>query len=90
MSPDEPAGRRIEVRCPVPVVFRDGTEHASRLFVVIHLSPQDAGRDHSGSGLEFACGWCLSQAKKSGQPVRRILHQYTLDGEFQQTLTDIA
>jgi hypothetical protein len=75
---------RVEVRCPVPVIFHDGTEHAGRLFMVLYL---DAG--FAGSGvIELPCDYCRSVAKKSHIPVRRILHRFSLEGEFISTVTD--
>ena len=85
-QPEDPATtRRVEFRCPEPGYSGTGSRHAGPLFAVAILEePIAAG----GSVLEYACQRCKQRLARSGQPVHRVIHRFTLNGILQRTLTE--
>ncbi len=76
MSTDE---EYTEVRCP-------GT--FEKLFMRLKLAglPVTVNKEHNA--YEFACSDCARAHRKEGDPVKRILHLYFIDGSFQGSLKE--
>lgn len=65
----------VDVRCP------NGPQ---RLFMKLKIS-DDTTLHVSNNLMEFACGDCKRSLRREGFEVDRVLHQYTLAGEFVET-----
>jgi hypothetical protein len=81
VDPGEPVGRRVEIRCPRPYVFRDGTEHPGKMFMVLFLGP---GQPDPQAVIELACNLC----RKYGDGAKRVLHRYDLEGNLISTYAE--
>lgn len=63
----------VEVRCP---------GEFSKLFMMLNMTSLEGVYIPEKSVHEFACSDCAREKRRSGRPVKRIIHMYYLDGDF--------
>lgn len=80
----EPAAAdpELELRCPEPW----GVCSAGRLLAKLRTAGQRPSYVHPDNLIELECKDCKARRRKSGQPVRRVLHRYDFLGQLVETL----
>lgn len=76
----QPTGRRVEIRCPVPFIYRDGSEHPGKMFMVLYLGP---GEPDPAAIIELPCSICRKRLR-----ARKALHRYNLAGDLIGTVAE--
>jgi hypothetical protein len=76
----------VDVRCPVGPRRADGTCHPGKLLLKIRQEGQRPAYVHPDNLIELFCEDCTRRARKSGRPVKRILHRYDFLGQLVETL----
>lgn len=70
-----------DLRCPAPW----GVCSAGRLLAKLKLSGQKPSFVHPDNLIELECPDCKVRMRKSGRPVRRVLHRYDFLGRLVET-----
>jgi hypothetical protein len=78
----------IEVRCPVPVQLPSGHCLPGKLLLKLRLAGEIPSFVYPDNLIELACEECRQRLRKSGRPVKRVLHRFNMLGELVETLTD--
>jgi hypothetical protein len=76
----------VDVRCPVGPRRDDGSCHPGKLLLKIRQSGERPTWVHPDNLIELYCEDCTRRLRKSGRPVRRVLHRYDFLGTLVETL----
>ena len=68
--------RAVELRCPV------GPKRLLSKLLISGKRPEIA----EGNLVELACTDCKRALRQQGQPIYRVLHRFSLDGELVQSV----
>lgn len=79
----------VDVRCPVPQVWHDGTCKPGRLLLRLRQSGEKPSYVHPDNLIELACEDCKTALRKAGRRgVKRVLHRYNFLGDLVETLVE--